>query len=152
MASLFARLAGRRLAVAAVAGGTGAFAANQLLSDPLDQNAIDEFKRSTAPERQTAFKLLGPEWVGKEWKISNKYPMPQSADTSATALPPAPGPDLPITGAGLDAPWLKIDFKKEPERFCAVIKEYCWEGNVENGFKVEKNKVVGVLVAFQSQF
>jgi hypothetical protein len=151
MASIFGRSIGRRLALAAAAGGTGVLTANQLLSDPMDQNAIDEYNRSTTSERHRDFTTLGPEWAGKEWKISNKYPVLLSADTSAI-LPPAPGPNLPIPGAGLDAPWLSIDFKEEPERFCAVIKEYCWEGNVENGFKVEKNEVAGKLLIFRSQF
>ena len=36
-------------------------------------------------------------------------------------------------------PWEKIDFKKKPESFMNAVMDYCWAGNEEVGFRVERN-------------
>jgi hypothetical protein len=77
------------------------------------------------------------------WKISNKYPPPKSTISSTVdALPGLPG-QLP-NGYG-DAPWLEIDFKKDPRYYMDVVKEYCLEGMIECDFAVASNKVISSL-------
>lgn len=53
-------------------------------------------------------------------------------------MPLIPSPDGDLSQ---EAPWLKVDFRKDPLRYIALIKEYCWEGNVNNGFVVQDNTV-----------
>ncbi|KAG8852600.1 hypothetical protein FRB96_008599 [Tulasnella sp. 330] len=77
-------------------------------------------------------------WGGPTWKIRNDYPAPPPG-FSPGGLPSLPLPDFPHTE--LDAPWLKIDFRKEPEKYGTVIKEYCWEGNREAQFIPQDNHV-----------
>lgn len=43
-----------------------------------------------------------------------------------------------------DAPWLRVDFRADPERYAATIKDYCWEGNVSHTFKPFNNQVTEV--------
>ena len=38
-------------------------------------------------------------------------------------------------------PCSRIDFKVDPLAFCEAVKQYCWEGNVENRFVVQNNSV-----------
>jgi hypothetical protein len=91
-------------------------------------------------------------WTGNIWSIRNDYPTaPSSPATVLTrnngddgkALPPLPGPSIPppIGDPRDDAPWLDVDFRVNPLLYCALVKEYCWEGNVNNGFVVQKNTV-----------
>ncbi|KAF8553311.1 hypothetical protein OG21DRAFT_1485507 [Imleria badia] len=60
---------------------------------------------------------------GEAWKIRNDYP--RSSDK--------PPPE--------DKPWLRVDFKTEPEKYCNILKEYFFRGNTENNFVLQKNKV-----------
>jgi hypothetical protein len=91
-------------------------------------------------------------WTGSVWSIRNDYPMaPSSSSTVITkkygnggkVFLPLPGADLssPAGGPRHDAPWLDVDFRVNPLLYCAVVKEYCWEGNVSHGFVVQKNTV-----------
>jgi len=76
------------------------------------------------------------------WTISNKYPSSKSTITSIGTLPGLPG-QLPD---GSDAaPWLEIDFKKDPRYYMDVVKEYCLEGMIECDFAVASNKVISSL-------
>jgi hypothetical protein len=81
------------------------------------------------------------DWKGRLFEIRNDYPKP--GDAAATGLPPAPGPERPAPSLDplKDARWLDIDFEKHPEEYCQVIKEYCFEGNVENEFVLQKNLI-----------
>jgi len=89
------------------------------------------------------------DWDGPLFKIRNDYPNMWQASTAGAGIvnsrenPILPGPDRPPpTVDPIEAaPWLKIDFEADPRGFCALIKEYCWEGNVNNGFVVQKNKI-----------
>jgi hypothetical protein len=36
---------------------------------------------------------------------------------------------------------MSIDFKTNPLMYCAIVKEYCWEGNSNHGFVVQRNTV-----------
>ncbi|KAF8425340.1 hypothetical protein EV426DRAFT_532203 [Tirmania nivea] len=59
-------------------------------------------------------------------------------------MPVFPGPIIsPPSGDPIpDAPWLEhgTDFRRFPAAYCALIKGYCLEGNVENDFVVQNNK------------
>src|ERR1700683_4716057 len=78
------------------------------------------------------------------WKISNKYPPPKSTISSTVdALPGLPG-QLP-NGYG-DAPWLEIDFKKDPRYYMDIVKEYCLDGMIECDFEVASNEVISLLL------
>lgn len=72
--------------------------------------------------------LLG--WADPIWQIRNDYPCPS---TSSTLTPTDRFP--------VDSPWLSVDFKTNPLVYCAIVKEYCWKGNANNGFVVQKNTV-----------
>jgi hypothetical protein len=88
-------------------------------------------------------------YSGPTWKIQNDYPQsmglkglpPDKKDV--TDWPTLPGPSRPPPSFDLktEAPWLRKDFRTQPYEYCALIKAYCWEGNVNNGFRVENNKV-----------
>lgn len=74
------------------------------------------------------------------WNIRNDYPgrresQLRSLDPSdwATSIPPSGGPE--------DTQWSTIDFRVNPLAFCEAVKQYCWDGNVENQFVVQNNKV-----------
>ena len=82
------------------------------------------------------------------WKIRNDYPPPfpkvdvQGAG-SVGVIPIFPG-QLP--GDTIGYPWLDIDPTKEPRKYLDYIREYCFEGNVENDFVVQDNKVGSSLL------
>ena len=84
-------------------------------------------------------------WIGPVFKIRNDYPNmpPEPPRTGQADLPTLPGPSrpLPVIDPADDAPWLKVDFRKDPLRYSALIKIYCWEGNENNGFNIHKNAV-----------
>jgi hypothetical protein len=76
---------------------------------------------------------IPPGWTGWTWKIRNDYPSPtpsRSTTPSGHHLPTCP-----------DSPWMSINFKTNPLMYCEIIKEYCWEGNSNNGFIVQRNTV-----------
>lgn len=78
-------------------------------------------------------------WTGRIWQIRNDYPKPtnmEPAVTVASHLPPGSR-----AAAEPEAPWLSLDFRSNPLAYCVVIKNYCWEGNVENGFVVQNNPI-----------
>ena len=137
----------RRAAIAGVAlvgtGSAGAYAIKDKNVDPV--SAKEEFEKSWG-FRDKGVEIVHPPkgWDGPLFKIKNNYPKPPSTSAaSISGLPAAPGPDLGVPSDELEdrAPWLKIDFRKDPKQYCEVIKEYCWEGMVENDFDAHKNKV-----------
>ncbi|KAI8301874.1 hypothetical protein K4K61_008424 [Colletotrichum sp. SAR11_59] len=78
-------------------------------------------------------------WKGRLFQIRNDYPklsdIQNKGVMKARGFPILPGPDTPIyVDPKHDAPWLNVDFEKDPLRYCELIKEYCWEGNVNNDF------------------
>jgi hypothetical protein len=86
---------------------------------------------------------MPPGWTGGTCKIRNDYPPPtpsRSTTPSGRHLPTCP-----------DSPWMSIDFKTNPLMYCAIIKEYCWEGNSNNGFIVQRNTVRFSSVKANSQ-
>ena len=88
-------------------------------------------------------------YSGPTWKIRNDYLQSVSVEGLApnkndvTDLPTLPGPSRPSPSFDLktEAPWLGKGFRTQQYECCALIKEYCWEANVNNGFRVEKNQV-----------
>jgi hypothetical protein len=86
-------------------------------------------------------------WAGPLFQIRNDYPkiFPNSGNkhTNSSGNPILPGPDRPPPSADpiRDSPWLRVDFKTDPQTYCALIKEYCWERNVNNGFVLQNNTI-----------
>jgi hypothetical protein len=135
--SIFARLATRRVAVVGSGTGLAALAAN-LRTDSSDDAAIEQFNTSFMA-KYTPDSMI---FSGTTWKIRNDYPKFASLETSQ-GLSPRAEPEVPDSSArlNLDAPWLEIDYKTDAAQYCAAIKDYCWEGNVNHGFVVQENKV-----------
>ncbi|KAF4980840.1 hypothetical protein FZEAL_3238 [Fusarium zealandicum] len=82
------------------------------------------------------------------WKIRNDYPTSDllKSQNKATKLTPGSPPTLPLPGYGDDfegenAPWLKIDFEKNPELYAEAIREYCFDGMVPADFRPQDNTV-----------
>ncbi|KAF8974266.1 hypothetical protein BDZ97DRAFT_1690029 [Flammula alnicola] len=65
------------------------------------------------------------------WQIRNDYPPPKPRDAElAPEGPPAGTPD---------APWLDIDPIKNSSYYMEIIKQYCFDGMVNNDFIPQKN-------------
>ncbi|KAL6915241.1 hypothetical protein ACHAPO_011103 [Fusarium lateritium] len=82
------------------------------------------------------------------WKIRNDYPTSDLLKSKKNVKSLVPGnlPALPLPGYGDDfegenAPWLKVDFKKNPELYAETIREYCFDGMVPADFRPQDNKV-----------
>lgn len=132
------------LAGGAALGGTG-LAASLIESDS---------QKLQATEAQVQFHTssIHPTPVGfSPWQIRNDYPTSDILKASLKAqkdgsLPHAPSPLIPAPGLpgdfeGKNAPWLKVDYEKDPEQFAKTIKEYCFDGNVEKDFRLNENTV-----------
>ena len=136
--SFFARASARRIALAGGGLTAAGLTANEISrrseSHRILQTAETEFHTSSS-------QAVPSDWKGRVFKIRNDYPNPKPL--GAQALPAMPGPDLPTPGGGIeqDAPWLKIDFLQDPYAYCEIVRKYCWEGNVNNGFVVQNNRV-----------
>ncbi len=59
------------------------------------------------------------DWDGDKFSLSQSYPA-----------------DVPPAAA---KPWEAIDFKRDPKGYLGAILDYCFEGNVEAGFRPELN-------------
>lgn len=145
---LLAGITGRQLlAGGAALGGTG-------LAGSLIQT---ESEKLQATEAQVQFHTssIHPTPVGySPWQIRNDYPtsdilkasLKSQKESKDGSLPHAPSPLIPAPGLpgdfeGKNAPWFKFDYEKEPEKFAEAIREYCFDGNVENGFRLNENTV-----------
>lgn len=135
---------GQLLAGGAALGGTG-LAASLIESDS---------QKLQATEAQVQFHTssIHPTPVGfSPWQIRNDYPTSDILKASLKAqkdgsLPHAPSPLIPAPGLpgdfeGKNAPWLKVDYEKDPEQFAKIIREYCFDGNVEKDFRLNENTV-----------
>ncbi|CVK85547.1 hypothetical protein FPRO06_07355 [Fusarium proliferatum] len=145
---LLAGITGRQiLAGGAALGGTG-------LAGSLIQT---ESEKLQATEAQVQFHTssIHPTPVGySPWQIRNDYPtsdilkanLKAQKESKDGSLPHAPSPLIPAPGLpgdfeGKNAPWFKFDYEKEPEKFAEAIREYCFDGNVEKGFRLNENTV-----------
>ncbi|KAM5380067.1 hypothetical protein ACJZ2D_003714 [Fusarium nematophilum] len=86
--------------------------------------------------------IKAPEgWKACLFNIRNDYPTLSDIENKGVAVAKDPTLDTPIYVDPVeDAPWLNIDFKRKPMDYCAVIKEYCWEENVNNDFVLQDNR------------
>lgn len=140
----FAQLAQRRvLASGAAIGGAGLATTTYLNT----QN-----KSLEATEAKIQFETSSIHPCPKEftpWQIRNDYPTTETMETqmkvkasaSTSGMPSLPPPGLPGDFEGEDAPWFKFDFKENPEDYAEAIRRYCFEGNVQAGFKLQENKI-----------
>lgn len=138
---VFAATHSRRLLTGAVTVGTLTYAGRNINIYAESNNA----KISPAEVQfTTASQYPVPTgWSGHTFRLRSDYPRSNLGAGTTSALPPLPGPDKPLEGLdpAADAPWLKIDFTKDPKKYAEMVKEYCWEGNVGNDFDVFKNTV-----------
>ena len=127
-------------------GAAVSFSGSELCSRLLRPNDPDY----TAAEEHFYTSSLHPVptgWKGRKWVIRNDYPL--SEGQYDDGMPVLPGPISPPSGDSIsDAPWLnpESDFRRSPAAYCALIKEYCLEGNVHMGpekddFVVQNNMV-----------
>ncbi|KAJ9131775.1 hypothetical protein NKR23_g11539 [Pleurostoma richardsiae] len=147
---VFARLASRRILVGGAAVGAAGLAGNQILSKgnkDLGATAAEIQFHTSYGFIQNGQQLVKPPegWTERLFEIRNDYPALSEIKSKgvvvAKDLPTLPGPDTPIYLDPIeDAPWLNIDFRKNPLEYCAMIKAYCWEGNVNNDFVLQKNR------------
>ncbi|KAF5023673.1 hypothetical protein F66182_4239 [Fusarium sp. NRRL 66182] len=81
----------------------------------------------------------------RAWQIRNDYPtssmLKSQKTTSGSHIP-----TLALTGLGDDfqgqnAPWLTIDYEKNPEEYAEAIKRYCFEGMIPATFRPQENRV-----------
>jgi hypothetical protein len=128
-----------------VATGTGI--ASYGMNRKLQIAAEGEITPAEAQFRTSSLHPVPQGWTGRVWQINSRYPDLSSALDKRVVLPSAksdfptlPRPSVPYPG-GNEAPWLGVDFLKDPDTYCAVVKEYCFEGNVNNDFVVQNNKV-----------
>ena len=145
-ARFFARVTANRVLAggAAAAGGAG-LAVNQLLGAPsqatVTKDAQAEFEKGWGYKNVVK---VPASWSGPKFEIRTSYPgMKNASPAVAGGLPTLPGPDQPRPGLSPieDAPWLAIDFKNDPMAYCKIIKEYCWEGNANNNFRIRENRI-----------
>ncbi|KAF4340262.1 hypothetical protein FBEOM_5773 [Fusarium beomiforme] len=136
---------GQLLAGGAALGGTG-------LAATVIETDSDKLK---ALEAQVQFKTssIHPTPPGySPWQIRNDYPTSEllkelkEQSKGDSSLPHAPSPLIPPPGfrddfEGKRAPWLKIDYEKHPKDYAKKIREYCFEGNVNTGFRLNENPV-----------
>jgi len=140
-------LSKRLLAGGVTLGGAGVgFVGNQMRS----RHARRHDPPYTPAEEHFYTSSLYPvplDWKGRVWSIRNDYPEILAEGAGGQhddGLPVSSGPIISPSGDPLsDAPWLKpgTDFRMFPAAYCALIKEYCLEGNVENDFVVHNNEV-----------
>ncbi|KAG9081252.1 hypothetical protein FRC06_005692 [Ceratobasidium sp. 370] len=92
---------------------------------PVPSDPAGERSELTPAERQfhtsSSFPLPASSTF-EPWKIRNDYP-----------LQPPPDPC-----SSTNAPWLQVDFTKEPETYANVIRSYCFDGMVQNDFNAHK--------------
>jgi hypothetical protein len=135
---------GQVLAGGVALGGTG-LAASLIEKDS---------QKLQATEAQVQFHTssIHPTPVGfSPWQIRNDYPTSdilkgRLKEQKDGSLPHAPSPLIPAPGFGDDfegknAPWLKVDYEKDPELFAKIIREYCFDGNVDTEFRLNENKI-----------
>jgi len=148
---LFGRLAYGRTTMGTVSLGGVAIASSRgnSLGGTDDQGScVMDTKISAADMFAMSSQYCVPsDWgSNRTFKIRNDYPSLQQVRAEAAKKwpqknwPTIPGPDMPTYVP--DAPWFRVDFKKDPLTFCQIIKEYCWEGNVNNEFVVQNNTVI----------
>jgi hypothetical protein len=146
---LFAKVTtGHYLAGATTLGVTGYLATKRVIynDDTLMTPAEEQFLTSFGyyategmgtgqPYAITTPKDRGPPY----FQIQNNYP--KTSDLNPSSVPTIPNRGTPGDFLLEDAPWTKFCFKKDPEAYCKVIKEYCWAGNAINDFKIQNNTV-----------
>lgn len=141
---IFARVGAGRLIGGAAVGATGIVGSSLTSNTSLsDTPAKIQFDSSYGYINKAGKQIvnLPPGWTGRVFQIRNDYPKP--SDLTTQGLPPISGPDRPLPNVDplSDARWLEVDFKSDPETYCSLIKAYCYEGNVDNEFVLQKNTV-----------
>lgn len=125
------RLWTRSAALKSVCAITGGSTLTYLASDSRRAHISSEWQKSchpTSAEQQfnTSSRFLVPYTSElKSWKLRNDYPKNPPLDACSEA----------------NAPWLYVDFRKDPEAYAKTIRSYCLDGLVESDFDVGSCKV-----------
>lgn len=138
-----AYLAYRALIILRMGMGVGVVG---VLSHKLRQRHIDTNKsieRSLALRHFQTSSLwpIPGDYPGQAWKIRNDYPRRGGSQQLSPLYLGGQVTSGPPSDSSKDTPWSMVDFKVKPLAFCEVIKHHCWEGNVENCFVAQKNRV-----------
>lgn len=147
--SFFRRFAVKRVAIAGAGIGTAGLTATEVRRRSA-KNDPDVVTAASEQFHTSSIHPLPQGWTGRIWQIRNDYPRstPPTATSSSRAagLPPIDIPRIPVPDGGQeqDFPWLNVDFKTDPIRYCELVKEYCWEGNANNEFVVQNNTVTSI--------
>ena len=102
----------RRIATVCGVAGAGLVFGLRSRGGPKSRAAIKEFYRPS-------YNPPPPDWNGPTFKPKLDFP---------TATPPVE-----------EYPWDKIDFENDPEKYLRAVVEYCFDGNLENDFVLQKN-------------
>jgi hypothetical protein len=150
--SFFRQFAAKRIAIAGAGIGTTGLTATEVRRRSA-KNDPDVVTAASEQFHTSSIHPLPQGWTGRIWQIRNDYPRstPPTATSSshAAGLPPIDIPRIPVPDGGQeqDFPWLNVDFKTHPIRYCELVKEYCWEGNANNEFVVQNNTVTSIVNA-----
>ena len=117
-----------------------------VLSHKLRQRHIDTDKNleRTLALRHFQTSSLWPipgDYPGPAWKMRNDYPQRGGNQQRSPLYLGGRMTSVPPSGSPKDVPWSMVDFKVNPLAFCEVVRQHCWEGNVENCFVAQKNRV-----------
>ncbi|KAG8530262.1 uncharacterized protein KY384_004763 [Bacidia gigantensis] len=142
---LFNSVSKRRLVSGGTALGLAAFTVDSLfrrtslrLDNGIASPADEQFHISSAFPVPAGY-------GGKTFQIKNNYP--QVAPTSIVESKKPSWPTLPAPGERSplhdNYPWLRKDFTNPDQayEYCELVKAYCWEGNVNKGFRICENTV-----------
>lgn len=116
--------------------------AQSVLHTPVCSSKTSNITKEALKQFHTSSSYSIPsDWTDRTFEIRNDYPTSQPPESE---LPPDCSVSAGVSHENvtkLDAPWLAIDFKSEPERYAEDVKEYLLEGNIESDWVVQNNKV-----------
>jgi hypothetical protein len=122
-----------------VATGVAGVLSNKLHQRQMNTDKNIEHSLALKHFRTSSLWPVPRDHQGPGWEIRNDYPH-RGAQRPSRYLGSRVA-SRPLSNGSADTPWTTVDFKVNPLGFCDVIKQYCWEGNVENCFVVQRNRV-----------
>ena len=144
--STFNKMSRTRLLGGSAAFGLASFAiSNWLQSPPVKCEGYDITEAEKQYRTSSRFPVPAG-YCGGTFQIKNDYSS-IAQERSVLHMGAQRWPILPAPGekdpSRDETPWLRMDFTDPSQayEYCRLVKAYCWEGNVNNGFDIWKNKV-----------